>query len=71
MGWRLVSKTKVMRKMVYLGGVFRPFGGLMGAPGVTAGGDGPLGRGCGLMMWWMDCLANFGPLRLDFNCVKP
>ena len=19
----------------------------------------------------MDCLANFGPLRLDFNCVKP
>ena len=19
----------------------------------------------------MDCLANFGPLRRDFNCVKP
>ena len=31
-------------KTVDLGGVFRPFGGLMGAPGVTAGGDGPLGR---------------------------
>ena len=31
--------------MVDLGGVFRPFGGLMGAPGVTAGVDGPLGRG--------------------------
>ena len=22
-------------------------------------------------MRWMDCLANFGPLQLDFNCVKP
>ena len=22
-------------------------------------------------MQWLDCLANFGPLRLDFNCVKP
>ena len=32
-------------KMVNLGVVFRPFGGLMGAPGVTAGGDGLLGRG--------------------------
>ena len=34
-----------MRKTVDLGGVFRPFGGLMGAPGVTAGGDGLMGRG--------------------------
>ena len=22
-------------------------------------------------MRWMDCLANFGPLQLDFNCLKP
>ena len=22
-------------------------------------------------MQWMDCLANFGPLRLDFSCVRP
>ena len=22
-------------------------------------------------MGWMGCLANFGPLPLDFNCVKP
>ena len=22
-------------------------------------------------MQWMDCLANFGPLQLDFNCMKP
>ena len=22
-------------------------------------------------MQWLDCLANFGPLQLDFNCVKP
>ena len=22
-------------------------------------------------MRWMDCLANFRPLQLDFNCVKP
>ena len=29
--------------MVDLGGVFRPFGGLMGAPGVTAGGTWPPG----------------------------
>ena len=53
MGWRLISETKgqVVRKMVDLGGVFCPFGGLMGAPGVTAGGHGLLGlneaRGCG------------------------
>ena len=32
-------------KMVDFGGVFRPSGGLMGAPGVKAGGDGPLTRG--------------------------
>ena len=32
-------------KMVDLGSVFRPFGDLMGAPGVTAGGVGLLGRG--------------------------
>ena len=22
-------------------------------------------------MWWMDCLAKFGPLQLAFYCVKP
>ena len=22
-------------------------------------------------MQWMDCLENFGPLRFDFNCVRP
>ena len=32
-------------KRANLGGVFRPFGGLMGAPGVMAGGHGLLGRG--------------------------
>ena len=46
-GWWLIPETKgqVVRKMVDLGGVFRPFGGLMGAPGVMAGGHGLLGRG--------------------------
>ena len=39
------DKRQVVRKRVDLGVVFRPFGGLMGAPGVTAGGDGLLGRG--------------------------
>ena len=39
------DKRQVVRKTVDLGVVFRPFGGLMGAPGVTAGGDGLLGRG--------------------------
>ena len=34
--------------MVDLGSVFCPFGGLMGAPGVMAGGDGLLGGGLGL-----------------------
>ena len=53
--------------MVDLGGVFHPFGGLMGAPGVTAGGDGLLGRGLGSRMQWMDRLANFGLLQLDFT----
>ena len=33
-----------MRKTVDLGGVFWPFGGLMGALGVTAGGDARMGR---------------------------
>ena len=32
-------------EMVHLGGVFCPFGGQMGAPEVTSGGDGLLGRG--------------------------
>ena len=58
-------------KMVDLRGVFHPFGGLMGAPEATAEGDGLLEGGIGLRMRWMDCLANFGPLQLDFNCVKP
>ena len=22
-------------------------------------------------MQWLDCLANFGPLQVDFNCGKP
>ena len=48
---------------VDLEGVFCPLRGLMGAPGVMAGGDGLLG--CG----WMDCLANFGLLQLDFTRV--
>ena len=38
--------------------------------GVTAGNIFPLGRGLGPMMERMDCLANFGPLQADFNCVK-
>ena len=42
MGWQLVSKTKSYEETVDLGGVFRPFGGLMGAPEVTAGGHGLL-----------------------------
>ena len=53
--------------MVDLGGVFRSFGGLMGVPGVTAGGHGLLGRGCGRRMRWMVGLPNFGPLQLDFT----
>ena len=36
--------------MVDLGGVFRPFGGLVGAPGVTARGHGLLGRELGPRM---------------------
>ena len=43
----------------------------MGAPGVTAGGDGLLERGCGPRMWWMDCWGKFGPLQLDSYCVNP
>ena len=39
------DEIQVERKTDDLGVVFRPFGGLMGAPGVTAGGDGLLGRG--------------------------
>ena len=35
----------VMGKTVDRGGVFHPVGGLMGAPGVMAGGDGLLGCG--------------------------
>ena len=46
-------------KMVNLGGVFRHFGGLMGAPGVKAGGNGLLGRVLGPRLRWMDCVANF------------
>ena len=34
-----------MGKTVDLGGVFHPFGGLIGAPGLMAGGDGLLERG--------------------------
>ena len=41
----LMGKDSTQAKTVDLGGVFRPFGGLKGAPGVTAGGDGLLGRG--------------------------
>ena len=36
-----------------------------------AGGCGLLERGCGPRMWWTDCQAKFGPLQLDFYCVKP
>ena len=41
----LMGKNSTQAKTVDLGGVLRPFGGLMGALGVTAGGDGLLGRG--------------------------
>ena len=51
--------------MVDFGGVFRPFGDLMGALGVKAEGDGLLGHGGGPRMRWIDCLANFGLLQLD------
>ena len=50
---------------VDLGCVFCPFGGLVGAPEVTAEKDGLLGCGWGPRMQWLDCLANFGPLQLD------
>ena len=44
--YNLTSRVKpCYGKQVDLGGVFCLFGGLMGAPGVTAGGDGLLGRG--------------------------
>ena len=46
--------------MVDLGGVFHPFGGLMGAPGVTAGGLGLLWLGWRPTTRWMDCLKDFG-----------
>ena len=36
---------QAVMKTVTLGVVFRPFGGLIGARGVTAGGDGLPGRG--------------------------
>ena len=39
------GEGQVVRKTIDLGGVFHPFGGLMGAPGVTAGEHGLLGCG--------------------------
>ena len=57
-------------KTVDFGGVFRPLGGLIGAPKLKARGDGLLGRGGGPRMRRMDCLVNFGPVQLDFNHVK-
>ena len=62
MGWRLVaeSKRQIMRKTVDLGGVFLPFGGLMGAPGVKAGEFGPPCSESVPTIQWMDCLENFG-----------
>ena len=40
-----IPKNIELRKKVDLDGVFRPFGGLMGTPRVTAGGYGLLGHG--------------------------
>ena len=57
-------------KTVIFGGVFCTFGGLKRGHGVTAGNIFPFGHGLGPMMERMDCLANFGPLQADFNCVK-
>ena len=52
--------------MVDLGGVFRPFGNLIGATEVTAGGLCLLGCGWGPTVGRMDCLANIGPLQPVF-----
>ena len=43
--WAATTLTACLGKMVDLGGVFCPLGGLIGAPGVMAGTDGLLGRG--------------------------
>ena len=56
--------------MVNLGGVFCPFGGLIGAPGVMAGGFCLQGPGLGLRMRWTYCLANFGPYNLTLSMGK-
>ena len=47
-------------KMVHFRGVFLPFGGLMGAPGVKAGEFGPPCSESVPTIQWMDCLENFG-----------
>ena len=61
------DKRQVVRKTVDLGVVFRPFGGLMGAPWVTAWGRGRLGRGLGPRIPWMDCLPIFGCYNLTLT----
>ena len=43
----------------------------MRPPRITAVGLGLLGCAWGPTMRWMDCLANFGLLQPDYNCVKP
>ena len=43
----------------------------MRPPRITAIGLGLLGCAWGPTMRWMDCLANFGLLQPDYNCVKP
>ena len=49
---------------------FLSFWGSDEAPGVTTGGNGLVGRGCGQRMQWMVYLANFEPLGLDFTLGK-
>ena len=73
MSWNsyLGLRETLLGETVDLRGIFCSFGGLMGAPGVKAGKDGDLRRGLGPRMWWINCLSNFGPLQLDFNCVRP
>ena len=56
--------------MVNLVGISSPFGSLMGALGVTARGLSLLGQGQGSTMRWIECLANFAPLKPDLICVK-
>ena len=59
-----------MGKTVIFDGFSCPFGGQKRACGVTAGKIFPLGSRLGPMIQRMDCLANYGPLQANYNCVK-